>query len=103
MTNSQTESQARRRILETARELFYRNGYRATGINEIIEKSGVAKATFYAHFPSKEDLALAYMKAMNEAEADAVLRGIAKYERPFDKLLGLYEYTLAWAKERHYR
>jgi AcrR family transcriptional regulator len=103
MKAPKVESDARKRILATACDLFYRNGYRATGINELIEKSGVAKATFYAHFPSKEDLALAYMKAMNEAESEAVLRGIAKHERAYDKLLGLYEYTIAWAKEQDYR
>ena len=45
MKQNKSGSEAYQRILTTARDLFYRNGYRATGINEIIEKSGVAKAT----------------------------------------------------------
>lgn len=47
---------ARERILLTAHELFYREGIRATGIDRVIAESGVAKGTFYRHFPSKNDL-----------------------------------------------
>ena len=47
---------ARERILLTAHELFYREGIRATGIDRVIAESGVAKVTFYRHFPSKNDL-----------------------------------------------
>ncbi|MBI3311475.1 MAG: helix-turn-helix transcriptional regulator, partial [Serratia liquefaciens] len=41
----------RQRILLTAHNLFYRDGVRATGIDRIISESGVAKVTFYRHFP----------------------------------------------------
>lgn len=53
------------RILNTATELFYMQGYRATGINEIIKRSGVAKATFYNYFPGKDVLGIAYLKGMS--------------------------------------
>lgn len=43
-------------ILETAAQPFYRQGYQATSINQIIAEAGVAKGSFYAHFPSKDDL-----------------------------------------------
>lgn len=46
----------RKRILLVAHELFYKEGIRATGIDRVIAESGVAKATFYRHFPSKADL-----------------------------------------------
>ena len=103
MIATKSESEARGRILETARDLFYRNGYRATGINELIKKSGVAKATFYAHFPSKEDLALAYVKSMNEAETRVMEEGLKKYPGPYEKLIGLLEFSIPWSKERDYR
>jgi AcrR family transcriptional regulator len=51
----------RERILQTASSLFYRDGYRATGIDKVIADSGVAKATFYKHFPSKDDLIVAWI------------------------------------------
>lgn len=47
---------ARKRIMETATRLFYEQGFNATGINQIIKESGTAKASFYEHFSSKEEL-----------------------------------------------
>jgi AcrR family transcriptional regulator len=52
---------ARERILLTAHDLFYREGIRATGIDRVIAESGVAKVTFYRHFPSKHDLIREYL------------------------------------------
>lgn len=52
---------ARERMLLTAHELFYRDGIRATGIDRVIAQSGVTKVTFYRHFPSKNDLILAFL------------------------------------------
>ena len=54
-------SPARDRVLETAFRLFYARGIRAVGVDLIIAESGVAKATFYKHFPSKDELVLAYL------------------------------------------
>lgn len=53
---------ARQRILETAYELFSRNGLRAVGIERIIDESAVAKKTLYRHFPSKADLIVAFLE-----------------------------------------
>lgn len=52
---------ARQRILETALKLFYAEGVRAVGIDRIISESGVAKMSFYRHFPSKTDLVCAFL------------------------------------------
>ena len=52
---------ARDRILLTAHDLFYKEGIRATGIDRVIAESGVAKLTFYRHFPSKHALVLAFL------------------------------------------
>ncbi|QKE42190.1 MAG: TetR/AcrR family transcriptional regulator [Ferrovum myxofaciens] len=53
---------ARDRILQTAHSLFYQEGIRATGIDRIIATAGVTKVTFYRHFPSKNDLILAFLE-----------------------------------------
>lgn len=53
---------ARDRILETAQRLFYRHGIRAVGVDRIIAESGVAKMSFYRHFPSKKDLVIAFLE-----------------------------------------
>jgi AcrR family transcriptional regulator len=65
-------SSARRRLLDTATRLFYTEGIRAVGIDRIIAEAGVAKATFYNHFPSKDDLVLAYIEEQDRLGRDAV-------------------------------
>ena len=55
-------SSPRERILLTAHDLFYREGIRATGIDRVIAESGVAKVTFYRHFPSKNDLICEFLE-----------------------------------------
>lgn len=52
---------ARDRILQTAHDLFYLEGIRATGIDRVIAESGVTKVTLYRHYPSKNDLILAFL------------------------------------------
>jgi len=58
-------SEIKNKIIETASYLFYKNGYNSTGINEIISKSGIAKATLYNHFKSKEDICVSYLQFKN--------------------------------------
>jgi AcrR family transcriptional regulator len=53
---------ARDRILETAYVLFARRGVCGVGIDEVIGRSRVAKATLYRHFPSKDDLVVAFLE-----------------------------------------
>ncbi|WP_437766533.1 helix-turn-helix domain-containing protein [Sorangium sp. So ce281] len=54
---------ARRHILEVAERLFYAEGYRAVGVDRLIAEADVAKATFYRHFPTKDDLLVAVLDA----------------------------------------
>lgn len=63
---------ARERILQVAGGLFYRDGVRAIGVDRVIAESDVAKATFYKHFPSKDDLVVAWI-TQSEARATAHL------------------------------
>lgn len=59
---------AKKQILDTAEELFYRNGITATGINRIIDEAGVAKQSLYNHFPSKKQLIVEVLKRRKEEE-----------------------------------
>ncbi|MFU0507500.1 TetR/AcrR family transcriptional regulator [Pseudaminobacter sp. NGMCC 1.201702] len=70
--NESGASTARRRLLDTATRLFYAEGIRAVGIDRIIAEAGVAKATFYNHFPSKDDLVLTYIEEQDRLGRDAV-------------------------------
>lgn len=74
-TVSQTDpgaSAARRRLLDTATRLFYAESIRGVGIDRIIAEAGVAKATFYNHFPSKDDLVLAYIEEQDQLGREAI-------------------------------
>jgi len=61
-----SELPPRDRILATALSLFYRDGIRATGVDRLIAESGVAKLTFYRHFPSKEALVMAFLEQRHQ-------------------------------------
>ncbi|MFN8197984.1 MAG: TetR/AcrR family transcriptional regulator [Nakamurella multipartita] len=87
-----TASPARERILETAFRLFYARGIRAVGVDLIIAESGVAKATFYKHFPAKDELVLAYLDKVDgiwtgQLQAAAEAAG----SNPADQLVGLFD------------
>ena len=56
----------RRRVLDTAAELFYRDGVRAVGVDRIAAESGVAKMTLYYHFRSKDELVAAWLRRRDE-------------------------------------
>ncbi|RIK46517.1 MAG: TetR/AcrR family transcriptional regulator [Chloroflexi bacterium] len=56
----------RRRLLDTAAALFFRDGYRAVGVDAIVAESGVSKMTLYRHFASKDELIVAYLQETNE-------------------------------------
>jgi AcrR family transcriptional regulator len=65
-TTAKEKLPAKAQILETAARLFYHKGFRAVGVDTIIAESGVAKMTFYKHFPSKDDLIVAYLELSNQ-------------------------------------
>lgn len=91
---------ARERILQTAFRLFYARGIRAVGVDLIIGESGVAKATFYKHFPSKDELVLAYLDRV-DAMWTGQLRAAAEAAgaEPAEQLVGLFD-ALGGACER---
>lgn len=79
---SKINNSPRERILATAADLFANQGYRATGVNEVIDKQGVAKATFYNHFMTKDDLCLAYLQERNILELDGIKAHVASKLTP---------------------
>ncbi len=59
-------SVAKSKLFQTAAELFYRHGYRATGVDTIAAESGIGKMTLYRYYPSKDDLIVAYLRDSDE-------------------------------------
>ena len=91
------------RILNTASELFYTQGYRATGINEIIETSGVAKATFYNHFSAKDELCMAYLDGMSETVLNYYEIAIEDADGPIERFLAVAKSLEPWLIETNFR
>lgn len=87
-----TPTPARDRILDAAFRLFYARGLRAVGVDLIIAESGVAKATFYKHFPAKDELVLAYLDRV-DAIWTGQLRAAAEAAGPAPaaQLVGLFD------------
>ncbi len=81
----------RQHIIAVASELFYVQGYHVTGVNEIISKANIAKATLYHHFKSKEDLCVAYLQQMHEEFIDELQSCLTQTNTPKDKLLSIFE------------
>ena len=93
---------ARERILSAAYELFSRRGIRAVGTDEVILRAGVAKATLYRHFATKNDLVLAVLERREQLwthgviEAQSQLRG----ETPEEQLLAIFDVMHDWFQNR---
>jgi AcrR family transcriptional regulator len=92
------ERQPRERILDSAYELFSHRGIGAVGIEELIARASVAKATLYRHFPSKNELVLAFLQRREErwtygwVEQEARLRG----GTPEGSLLAIFDLFDEW-------
>src|SRR5208282_4126198 len=82
---------ARERLLAAADELFYEGGIHTVGIDRIIERAGVAKASLYDAFGSKDELIRAYLLARQEGRQARMLAKVATYSTPRDKLLAVFE------------
>jgi AcrR family transcriptional regulator len=89
---------ARERVLDAAYDLFARRGVRDVGVNELIAASGVAKATFYRHFPSKDDVVLAFLQRREEVwTIGLVAAGAAqRASSPEGQLLAIFDVFAEW-------
>jgi AcrR family transcriptional regulator len=82
---------ARDRLLAAADELFYREGINNVGIDRVIEHAGVAKASLYSNFGSKDELVRAYLERKHEARKELVLDRLARHRSPREKLLSVFD------------
>ena len=89
----------RERLVAAAIELFYRRGFGAVGIDQVIEAAGVTKTTFYKHFESKDDLMVAAVQRRDEWESQAwgrAVRKIAGDDDPVGQLRAMLEVMDQW-------
>lgn len=87
------ESSARERLLAAANELFYRDGIRSVGIDEIIAAADVAKMSLYRSFPSKDELVAAYLRERDVRYWEWWDSVVARHPNaPRDQLMALVRY-----------
>jgi AcrR family transcriptional regulator len=100
---STTTLSARDRLLAAANELFYEEGVRTVGIDRVIERAGVAKASLYNTFGSKEELVRAYLAGRHASRQERVMRSLDRFSNPRDRLLGIYDVLAEVFSEPGYR
>jgi AcrR family transcriptional regulator len=81
----------RERLLEAASELFYAEGVQSVGIDRVIERAGVAKASLYSTFGSKEQLVCAYLDARHVQTLGRLRAAVAAVEDPVERILAVFD------------
>lgn len=84
-------SSARDRLLAAANDLFYAEGVQTVGIDRIIERAGVAKASLYNLFGSKEELVAAYLASRHERTTARLTEAMESVDDPRQKILAVFE------------
>ena len=82
---------ARARLLDAANELFYAEGVQTVGIDRIIERAGVAKASLYNLFGSKEELVAAYLASRHDRTVSRLVEAIDGADDPRQKILAVFD------------
>lgn len=85
------ESSARRRLVDTAHRLFYSEGIHTVGIDRVIAEAGIAKATFYNHFATKDELVGTYLTEQLDFQREAVARLRESSTDPMETLIAVFE------------
>lgn len=91
-------------LVKKALEVFYRNGFHATGMDMLAAESGVSKTSMYKHFRTKEDLILAVLRLRDENFRNWLFRRMEDAgDTPKEQLLGMFTALAEWFAEQGYR
>ena len=102
-TVPQRPSEARERLLRTASGLFYAKGIHTVGIDEILSRAQVTRATFYRHFPSKDDLIVQYIRSADQGIREAVAAATDKPASPDSSVRALADFVASQIKAPGFR
>ncbi|NKB80527.1 MAG: TetR family transcriptional regulator [Nitrospirales bacterium] len=103
MRKKSEASSKRTQLIETAIELFAKDGFHATGIDTIAERSGVTKKTLYTHFRSKEELILATLHHYADRFRNEFMRQVDRQARtPKTRLLAIFDVAEKWFKKENF-
>ena len=83
---AERKAQSRRRILDSARDVFFRDGFMAANLDEVAERAGVAKGTLYRYFESKADLYVAVLADNGNAFTDLMRECVSDGASPMEQL-----------------
>jgi len=103
MSAVKPEGSARDRLLAAANELFYSEGVHSVGIDRVIERAGVAKASLYSSFGSKDELVRAYLAARAERRQQRISERLARETEPRAKILAVYDVLGEFTAQPEYR
>jgi AcrR family transcriptional regulator len=99
---NERKNAVRQTIIDTASRLFYKQGYANTGINQILDESGVVKSTLYTAFSGKEDILMEYLIAAGSATDIMLLEVSKKGENPVDRVLSVFDFLLGHVEGNEY-
>ena len=102
MMQNERKNAIRQRVVDTASRLFYKQGYANTGINQIIEESGVVKSSVYTAFRTKEDILMAYLESAGAITDNALQAAAEIYYNPKDQVLAIFDYLVRLVQEPAY-
>jgi AcrR family transcriptional regulator len=103
MSTAKLEGSVRERLLAAATELFYAEGVHTVGIDRIIERAGVAKASLYSTFGSKDELVRAYLQDRHRARQERIYERMSRHHDPRAKILSVFTYLGERAGEDGFR
>ena len=93
----------RDQLIQTALELFAKNGIHATGVDSIVEQSGVTKKTLYAHFHSKEELVMAALRHYDGLARNEFIRRVENGGKtPRARLLAVFDVAQQWFNQNNF-
>jgi len=96
-------SSKREELIKTALMLFAKKGIHATGIDMIVERSGVTKKTLYAHFRSKEELVLAVLRQYDGMARNEFMRRVESGGKaPKARLLAIFDFAERWFQQSNF-
>jgi len=102
-SRAQRKARSRRQILDSARDVFFRDGFMSANLDEVAEKAGVAKGTLYRYFESKADLYVAVLADNGDAFTERLRESTAGAERAVDQVLRMSDfYFQYWIRHPEY-
>ena len=99
----QKKAESRRRILDSAKDIFFRDGFMAANLDEVAEKASVAKGTLYRHFESKADLYVAVLAENGKVFTDKIAQAPADSSSAVEQVRSISKFYLShWTEHPEY-